>query len=87
MFRMVPATHRHTPPGSRRAHLLGMKLEPFALQIYRRFLEGQTIAALSLELGIPADRIEVRIRAAARYAQTRRPEPVESPYSLDLVAV
>jgi hypothetical protein len=48
-----------------------MRPEPFAIQIYRRFLNGETIAAIALELGIPADRIEVRIRAAARFCQAR----------------
>lgn len=47
-----------------------MKSEPFAIQIYRRFLNGETIATLSLELGIPAERIETRIRAAAKFQET-----------------
>lgn len=49
------------------ANALGMNNEPFALQLYRRFLTGETIAQLSTQLGIPADRIETRIRAAAVY--------------------
>jgi hypothetical protein len=44
-----------------------MRSEPFAIQLYRRFLNGETIANLSLELGIPSERVEMRIRAAAVY--------------------
>ena len=54
-----------------------MNPEPFALQLYRRFLNGDTIAALALELGIPAERVEIRIRVAARYWQARYREGVE----------
>ncbi len=54
-----------------------MKSEPFALQIYRRFLDGETISALATELGIPPERVELRIRAAAIYyrAESRRAVP------------
>jgi hypothetical protein len=45
--------------------------EPFAIQIYRRFLGGETIAALALDLGIPEDRIETRIRAAALFHESQ----------------
>jgi hypothetical protein len=48
-----------------------MSSEPFALQLYRRFLDGESIAAIALDLGIPADRVEVRIRAAARYCHSQ----------------
>lgn len=47
-----------------------MRLEPFAFQIYRRFLAGETIDRLSEDLGIPNERIEMRIRAAAVYRET-----------------
>ena len=47
-----------------------MTAEPFALQLYRRFLGGETIAVLALDLSIPAERVETRIRAAARYCKT-----------------
>jgi hypothetical protein len=40
---------------------------PFAVQIYRRYLSGETIEELSRELGIPRERIEDRIRAAEAY--------------------
>ena len=45
--------------------------EPLAIQIYRRFLEGESIATLALDLGIPEERVEVRIRAAARFRESR----------------
>lgn len=44
--------------------------EPFALQIYWRFLQGESIERLASDLGIPADRIETRIRAAAVYRES-----------------
>jgi hypothetical protein len=49
---------------------MGMRSEPFAIQIYRRFLDGETIAGLALELGIPVDRVEIRIRAAALFSES-----------------
>jgi hypothetical protein len=44
---------------------------PFAVQVYERFLSGESIQQLSAELEIPADRIEKRLRAAAVYLQAR----------------
>lgn len=52
-----------------RAIVTGMRSEPFAIQLYRRFLGGETIDSLALELGIPAERIEIRIRAAALFRE------------------
>ncbi len=46
-------------------------LEPFALEIYRRHMEGESVEQLSAALGIPADRVEQRIRAAAAYVFSR----------------
>lgn len=43
--------------------------EPFAIELHRRFLNGETVEQLSIKLGIPADRIEARIRAAAAYLE------------------
>ncbi len=40
---------------------------PFALELYRRYLGGETIEELSTELGIPRERIEDRLRAAEAY--------------------
>jgi DNA-directed RNA polymerase specialized sigma24 family protein len=42
-------------------------LTPFALDVYRRYLDGESVAELSRELGIPSDRIETRLRAAEAY--------------------
>jgi hypothetical protein len=44
-------------------------IEPFALSLYRRYTAGETVEQLAVELGIPDERIERRIRAAARYAE------------------
>ncbi len=41
--------------------------EPFAVQIYRRYLNGESIQQLADRLEIPVDRVETRIRAAAEY--------------------
>jgi len=49
-----------------------MKSEPFALQIYRRFLEGESVEELATNLGIPVERIETRIRAAQNYYGVER---------------
>ena len=46
-------------------------LVPFALEIYRRYLNGETAEELSGGLGIPLERIENRLRAAEAYL-TRR---------------
>ena len=42
-------------------------LEPFAMELYRRHLRGETVQQLAGELGIPVERVEQRIRAAAFY--------------------
>jgi DNA-directed RNA polymerase specialized sigma24 family protein len=47
-------------------------LEPFAMEIYRRYLNGETVERLSKDLGIPVDRIEQRLRAAAAYSARHR---------------
>ena len=44
---------------------------PFAVELYREFLEGKSIAELSLRLGIPAERVERRLRAAALFLGNR----------------
>jgi hypothetical protein len=46
-------------------------LIPFALEIYRRYLNGETVETLSAELGIPPARIEDRLRAAEAYLVRR----------------
>ncbi|HOK48493.1 MAG TPA: sigma factor-like helix-turn-helix DNA-binding protein [Bryobacteraceae bacterium] len=42
-----------------------MKTQPFALMVYRRYLDGETVEELAAGLGIPAERIEQRIRVGA----------------------
>ena len=39
-------------------------IEPLPYELLRRFLDGSTADELAAELGIPADAVEVRIRAA-----------------------
>ena len=54
-------------------------MEPFALEIHRRFTNGESAEQLSVELGIPLERIEIRLRVAAVYLELRqkktKPEP------------
>ncbi len=40
---------------------------PFAVEVYRRYLSGETVEELSTDLGIPRERIEDRIRAAEAF--------------------
>ncbi len=47
-------------------------LVPFALEVRRRYLRGETIEQLSAELGIPTDRIERRLRVAEAYVEHQR---------------
>ncbi len=47
-------------------------MKPFALQIYERYLKGETVERLSAEWQIPIERILQRIRAAAAYTARRR---------------
>jgi DNA-directed RNA polymerase specialized sigma24 family protein len=42
-------------------------LEPFAMTLYRRVLEGETVRQLSDSLSIPEERVNQRVRAAARF--------------------
>jgi hypothetical protein len=46
---------------------MGQPCQPFALELYGRFLSGESVEQLSSELAIPAERIERRIRAAVAY--------------------
>jgi DNA-directed RNA polymerase specialized sigma24 family protein len=41
--------------------------EPFAVEVYRRYLNGETVEQLAAHLEIPSERIEMRIQAAARF--------------------
>jgi DNA-directed RNA polymerase specialized sigma24 family protein len=47
-------------------------MKPFAIQLYERFLRGETIEQLAAALGISVDRVAVRIRAAENYLRQRR---------------
>ncbi len=42
-------------------------MEAFAFEVWRRFVTGETAQQLATELGIPVNRIEQRVRAAAWY--------------------
>jgi DNA-directed RNA polymerase specialized sigma24 family protein len=53
---------------------------PFAVEVFERFLKGESIRQLADELQIPADRVELRLRAAALYMERRaKSGPVELP--------
>ncbi len=41
--------------------------EPFALDLLKEYQHGKSVEALSREAGIPIERINVRLRAAALY--------------------
>jgi DNA-directed RNA polymerase specialized sigma24 family protein len=41
--------------------------EPLAVELYRRYLRGDTVEQLSTELGISVERVRQRIDAAALY--------------------
>lgn len=40
-----------------------------ALELYRRFRSGETLEQIAAELGIPVERVGLRVRAAAAYWQ------------------
>ena len=44
-----------------------LAVEPFAVELFRRFRLGSTISDLARETGIPQNRIEMRLRAACGY--------------------
>ncbi len=44
-----------------------MMREPFAVALYRRYLNGESVEQLSSKLGIPAERVNQRLHAAAAY--------------------
>ena len=41
--------------------------QPFAVEVFEHFLKGESIREMADELQIPADRLELRLRAAALY--------------------
>ncbi len=42
-------------------------MKPFAIQLWERFIRGETIEQLAAALDIPVERIAARIRAAEAY--------------------
>ncbi len=46
--------------------------EPFAVEIYRRYLAGETVQQLAASLEIPAERIENRLKAAAEFLSKQK---------------
>ena len=42
-------------------------VEPFALSLLKEYQRGKTVEALSRETGIAAERIEMRLKAAAAH--------------------
>lgn len=53
---------------------------PFAVEVFERFLKGESIRELADELQIPADRVEQRVRAAALYLEHQaKASPIELP--------
>jgi hypothetical protein len=51
------------------------RIKPFALTLYERYRMGRPPEIISRDFGIPAVRVEQRIRAAARYVSTHRRMP------------
>ena len=41
--------------------------EPFAVELYRRAMSGESAEEISHETGIPLDRVQQRLRAAEVY--------------------
>jgi hypothetical protein len=54
--------------------------QPFAVEVFERFLKGESISQLADDLQIPADRVELRLRAAALYLEHQAQSgPIELP--------
>lgn len=49
-----------------------MQSEPFALDLCRRFLDGETVQQLAVGLSIPEERVAQRIRAAALFYERQK---------------
>jgi hypothetical protein len=47
-------------------------VKPFAVELYEEYLSGKTAEQLALETGIPVERIQARLRAAAAF---QKPTP------------
>lgn len=50
-----------------RHYIRKIATEPLAIELYRRYIGGETKADISADLGIPNDRVQVRLDAAARF--------------------
>jgi hypothetical protein len=48
--------------------MMDQTTESFAMTLFRRFSSGETIEQLAVSYGIPKDRVDQRVRAAALYA-------------------
>ncbi len=53
-------------------------MKPFAVLLYERFRNGETIEELAAALGIQPERIAARIRAAQTYARQQGENAVPS---------
>ena len=51
---------------------MGGVFEPFALMLYRRHRDGETVEQLAAAFGIPEERVAVRIRAAATHVEREK---------------
>lgn len=44
-------------------------MKPFAIQLYERYIRGESVEHLAAVLNIPVERIAARLRAAERHLQ------------------
>jgi DNA-directed RNA polymerase specialized sigma24 family protein len=47
-------------------------LTPFARELYRHYLKGESVEERARELAIPVERIEQRLRATEEYLKRRK---------------
>ncbi len=47
-------------------------MKPLAIELYERFIRGETIEQLAAALGIPVDRVAARIIAAESWLRQHR---------------
>jgi len=65
---------------------MNRQTQPFAFELYRRFRNGQSPEQLAAELGIPVERIRMRIKAAAAYWQQHAHGSGNGGYRPDLLS-
>ena len=46
-------------------------VEPFALSLLKEYQRGKSVESLSREMGIPAERIKMRLKVATAYLRER----------------